>query len=151
MNEYCDNHRLNNLIEIFIKRGTFHEQVYDEASGKYVSHARSLDILRTPTGAYNKCTALVEEFNGFLRQNDIDAKQPLDSQGYPSPADPDLLGYDDRTISGAAAHMLTVVRLDDSIYSIDWTAAQYGYHEFPLVQCFVEGHWQRLNKEVRAA
>jgi hypothetical protein len=55
------------------------------------------------------------------------------------------LGYADRTISGQFDdHIVTVVHDGAARFLVDFTAAQYGYTEFPMVQRLApDGSWQR--------
>jgi hypothetical protein len=47
---------------------------------------------------------------------------------------PEDFGYQDRTVSGHNSHVVALVDLGAETLLVDFTAAQYGYREFPLVQ-----------------
>ena len=53
------------------------------------------------------------------------------------------LGYGDRSISGWEGHTLVLIEHESDIYSVDFTCAQYGYSEFPLVQRLDDTGWVR--------
>lgn len=55
----------------------------------------------------------------------------------------DDLGYEDRPVRGAACHTTTMIYDGEELYSVDFTARQFGYRSFPLVQRRVAGVWQR--------
>lgn len=133
--------RLDALIEAFIRRGIWHESVPDWLDGGNMEIAQSLDLLRTPRGARNKCVAVTGEFNRFLRTEGYPIRQADDD--HLELITPDELGYADRTIYGYNAHTLTITEVFGIPVSIDWAAAQYGYHEFPLVQFRIGKRWQR--------
>lgn len=59
---------------------------------------------------------------------------------------PDALGYSDRTEPGNPydeSHVATFVQGENGVYMIDWTASQFGYREFPMVQKLDNKNWQR--------
>lgn len=47
---------------------------------------------------------------------------------------PEDFGYDDRTVAGLNSHVVCLVELEEERWMVDFTAAQYGYKEFPLLQ-----------------
>ena len=70
------------------------------------------------------CTAYAHELAEFLREHGEDAEVHYVEH-------PFELGYTDRTRIPAEDEGHAVVRV--GLYLIDFTAAQYGYGEFPLV------------------
>ena len=57
----------------------------------------------------------------------------------------DALGYTDWPLSGAPWHTVAIVYSEDEhIFAVDWSARQFGYSEFPLVQRFDGRLWQRV-------
>jgi hypothetical protein len=57
---------------------------------------------------------------------------------------PEDFGYYDRTVAGHNSHVVALVDLGAELVSIDFTAAQYGYPDFPLVQWLQSGDcWSR--------
>ena len=72
---------------------------------------------------------------------------------YPHPSNPllgsdfgpDAYGYTDRRRDSAyPEHSVTIVELDDEVFFVDWTAAQFGYDEFPMVARWDGDRWRRL-------
>lgn len=55
---------------------------------------------------------------------------------------PDWFGYADRPVAGVDRHTAVVVSTAVGTFSVDWTAAQYGYNAAPLVQLRDELHWE---------
>jgi hypothetical protein len=56
---------------------------------------------------------------------------------------PEWVGYHDRPEKGDSGHEVVIVEKDGKTYSVDWTAAQYGYKEFPMVQLLTPQGWNR--------
>jgi hypothetical protein len=56
---------------------------------------------------------------------------------------PDDFGYQDRPLAGNNSHVVCLIDAGDCLYSVDFTASQYGYREFPLVQRLKGGVWER--------
>lgn len=96
----------------------------------------NLELFRDPDRAELMCDLLSEKFAAFLEQHGIEAWATEDGT-------PENWGYHDRSIEGFSRHMVTAVDHNGHGYTIDWTAAQYGYTEFPLVQRLRED-WEDL-------
>jgi hypothetical protein len=64
--------------------------------------------------------------------DEADARSPTFAQ----------MGYGDRQ-PGEPRHLVSKVEMPSGTYLIDWTASQYGYKEFPLVQRLEGDQWQR--------
>jgi hypothetical protein len=143
MAERSGNKQLDALIEAFIRRGTWYESVPDWLNGGHLEVARSLDVLRTPRGASNKCVPVTGEFNRFLQEHGWPASCAGERDDRRAITTPDELGYRDRRLPGYDAHTLTITQAGGLLVAIDWACAQYGYHEFPLVQFLIDGRWQR--------
>lgn len=135
--------RLDAAIEDFIERGLWHVTVMDWLEDRYVDQPRPLAELNTPLGARGRCIPVTVEFNDFLALRGLEAQGPVDGRGLPTAVSPDALGYADRAVGGLHGHTLTLVAWQGELYSVDWTAAQYGYAEFPLVQRFSGQAWER--------
>jgi len=90
--------------------------------------------LEDPALATGECANLAWQFSAFAHAHGLKAKV-LDSS-------PDRLGYDDRPLRGVFAHAVAVVgRL-----AVDFTAAQYGYVELPLIsERRPDGSWQHAS------
>ncbi|MBA3757044.1 MAG: hypothetical protein H0X02_12840, partial [Nitrosomonas sp.] len=56
---------------------------------------------------------------------------------------PEGFGYTDRAVPGYSNHHWVIVETSNGTYGIDFTAAQYGYGEFPMVQRLDNEQWQR--------
>jgi hypothetical protein len=139
---------LDEAIEAFRERGLWHVPVMDWLNDGYVEQARPLEELTTPLGARGNCVHLTEEFNEFLRERGLEALSPADEAGRPTALPPEALGYADRSLAGLPGHTFSVVEAAGALYSVDWTAAQYGYRSFPLVQRFDGRQWRRLGRRV---
>jgi hypothetical protein len=57
----------------------------------------------------------------------------------------DALGYQDRPVRGAPWHTVAIVYAAEQVFAVDWSAHQFGYTEFPLVQRYdpAAKAWQR--------
>lgn len=91
-----------------------------------------LEMLRNPQYSWGYCTFLADDFASFLRQYGIDAQSSDLADTYLFYNDVDEVNPDpdDQPID----HAVTLVSKNGQTYSIDWTASQYGYKEFPMVQ-----------------
>jgi hypothetical protein len=90
-----------------------------------VEHYRDWRAARTA------CNQASCDFATFLTEHGLRA------QSWPSRAD--WLGYEERLATPwhqDDSHVVCAVWLDDRIFTVDWTAAQYGRPEFPLVHEF---------------
>lgn len=133
---------LDALIDEFQYDGVWYVEVYDWLADQYVAKARPLSDLRQPLAARGQCVHVASEFNRFLRERGVEAGLPL-IDGRPCLVPPEALGYADRPLGGLAEHTLSIVPYGSGIYSIDWTASQYGYSEFPLIQKLDGAGWRR--------
>lgn len=117
-----------------------------------------IDMYRNSEDADGHCDEVSEFFAGWLSRHGMKATlsggQTIhDEEGLQQWTTPDALGYEDRpgipnangeVDKGHADHYTTTVHMPSGLYSIDWTASQYGYTEFPLVQKLDDsGGWQR--------
>ena len=133
---------LDALIDEFQHEGVWHVEIYDWSEDRHVTKARPLVELRAPHAARGQCIHVADEFNRFLRERGVAAGLPL-VNGRPMLVVPEALGYANRPRGGLSEHTLSIVRSGSEIYSIDWTASQYGYKEFPLIQRLENGSWRR--------
>lgn len=130
MAERSGNPKLDALIEAYLQ-GPLHQQM-------------KVEMLRDPQWAAGACNHEAQAFAEFLRSRGVEA-ECLSEEGWLA-ASPDDFGYTDRTIPGFDQHDVTYVDLDGQTYMVDWTAAQYGYQEFPMVQRQAvpgEDKWER--------
>ncbi len=127
---------LHDLIRLWLERNP---PLYDWEN-QYVG---DLDSLQYQEGldvqnAQSRCLDVAEQFSDFLHaelnRTDLDILPYILT---PECRDWRYFGYTDRPKpgdSGDDTHTMTIVVDDDGeIYGIDWTAAQYGYHEFPMI------------------
>jgi hypothetical protein len=112
------------------------------------------DLRLSPEDTTGLCTQVTCELVDFLLERELDAvsSEELDSAlpGHPfsglTAHTADAFGYQDRAHdSFFPYHAATVVRDSSGLYLIDFTAGQYGYTEFPLIQRWDEAakRWQR--------
>jgi hypothetical protein len=111
-----------------------------------------------PVREWQRCTAdngychgVSEALAEYLEEHGIHAW--LSDEPWASPNEewaefgansPEELGYDDRELTGAPFHTTTFALIDNFLYSIDYTASQYGYDQFPLIQRWDDAAgWQR--------
>jgi hypothetical protein len=138
MAERTGDPELDMLIEEFKASDPFDRGILDIAQ---------YEELRDPETAEGLCVLLTNAFTGFIRREGIEA-WPADSPGtmggnVPGFFSPDELGYADRKRPGFNSHSAAMVRKDGQTYMIDFTPAQYGYSEFPMVQKLDGQEWQR--------
>lgn len=112
--------------------GFLFEEIWDEELGCVV-----VSDLADPETACGLCDRAAASFNSFCEQYGLEATMT------PFLASPDELGYTDRPVKGGGVHFASIVKHAGDQLMVDWTAAQYGYHEFPLIQRRVNGVWQR--------
>lgn len=103
--------------------------------------------LRERAYAHGRCDDISHQLVDFLHDRDLD--QPW-HEAYVSGDEwengemllericPEDFGYDDRPIEGCNSHILVMVDIHNERFSVDYTAAQYGYSEFPLIQRLLE-------------
>ena len=92
-----------------------------------------LSTLRNPDTAFGLCGDLARDFRVFLADHGINSRV--------LGGDPEAM-YNDIT-EHEGGHAVTEVTMPSGTYMIDWTATQYGYTEFPMVQRLNEGQWER--------
>jgi len=107
-----------------------------------VEYGALVSPLRDPRRAYDQCGNVSHWLSTFLRVGGCEA-------GY-RPYAPQALGYEDAPgVEGLTPfddHVVCFVCAPDeakTIFAVDFTAAQFGYTEFPLVQRLLDGVWQR--------
>jgi hypothetical protein len=130
--------------------------------------------LQKPSVAQGQCGEISWAFSRFLDEHNITSycwiggkpghpwqdqenalsvdpaiKRPRPSDFEVFPWGPTGWGYTDRTRRGERDHDATIVEFNGQTYMVDWTAAQFGYTEFPMVQR-LEGYEdaERLNEEL---
>ena len=115
-----------------------------------------VQLLRRQRYADRRCGEIAEELVDFLRDRGLDKPR---HEAYVSGEEwengemllerdaPEDFGYEDRSIAGCNSHVLVLVDIAGERFSVDYTAAQYGYSEFPLVQRLLDADgddvWQR--------
>lgn len=117
--------QLDDAIEEFLARG-----IYLLGQSTF-----PLEALRRAEKADGICSHIAEQFVEFLCERGFAASTYWQHV--------DWLGYQDRSIYGYHEHCVTWVEAGRVRLAIDWTAAQYGYDSFPLVQRQGPGGWMR--------
>jgi hypothetical protein len=155
MAERTGDPELDALIEKFIEENPDLSEVgsrrYERLPGDL---AWSLDQMREPERAGGMCGVVSTVFGNYLKAHGSRYKATTNgnwsfmNQGvHPGYYSPDELGYTDRPNSGYGGHCVVFIldEQDQPRYSIDFTAAQYGYKEFPMVQRLLPdaNYWQR--------
>lgn len=105
---------------------------------QHVKGEITIDDLKDSKIANGLCHTLALSFQDFAEKNGFKAWLPKKGTGTP-----EAFGYDDRSITGHAGHYWTYVETDDGTYGVDWTAAQYGYEDVPVVQKLTRSGWIR--------
>lgn len=105
---------------------------------QHVKGEITVDDLKDSKIANGLCHTLALSFQDFAEKNGFKAWLPKKGTGTP-----EAFGYDDRSITGHAGHYWTYVETDDGTYGVDWTAAQYGYEDVPVVQKQTRSGWIR--------
>jgi hypothetical protein len=138
---------------------TGHHEI-DALLGEFASN-RWIQSMRKPVEAKGECAKVSEALIDFLNahglyrlggvayRSDVGWLNDSSTLDCDSPEDH---GYSDRPVPGHSSHTAVLLELESELLMIDFTAAQYGYSEFPLVQRLVEGvGWERQwNPQVRA-
>jgi SAM-dependent methyltransferase len=128
---------------------------------------------RNPEDSYGECYEVSDFFANWLYQNypDMDAYLPEDETamegmpwteegrdphphdfGYTDRPGSDIFGYPDDSVKDEdEQHHVVIVKRPSGTYTIDWTASQYGYTEFPMIQRLDQGQWQRQWKSGASA
>lgn len=112
--------------------------MFKQAKFQHVKGHISVEELRDPKIANGLCHTLAKSFANFMTKHGYEAWLPKYGTGTP-----EEFGYTDRAIEGHAGHYWTYIKSGDDTYGVDWTAAQYGYDELPVVQKLTESGWQR--------
>lgn len=140
MAERTGDPELDSLINRFM------EEEYEYLCGGERDPDNRMDY-RKPEDAAGECAEVSEFFANWLIEQGIDAQVSGDrivddelTEDYLSPED---FGYHDRAIPGFENHSATIVWKDGHEYMVDFTASQYGYKEFPMVQRLDGDKWQR--------
>lgn len=129
-----------------------------------VSEAMHEFDYRDPKQAHARCGIVSRAFCDHLRNAGFRAWQSSDvvidaadgseelpmalydwaecSEGYGEK--PESFGYHDRPIRGLDDHEAVFVELAGDYVMVDWSASQYGYADYPLIQRLNEyGEWER--------
>jgi hypothetical protein len=107
-----------------------------------------LSDMRDPEKAEQMCSVISQDFARYIQNHMEESPIPVDVQIKYSPHDtsfrPEHWGYEDRSVEGNPSHTVVQVSFGpDETYMVDFTAAQYGYSEFPMVQKLDGESWQR--------
>ncbi len=127
---------LHDLICLWLDRNPplYDEEQYYIGDLESMRYQEGLDT----QNAQSHCSDVADQFSDFLRR-ELHITNP-DIQPYiftPEERTWQYFGYTDRSElgnEGDDSHTMTViVDNDGEIYGIDWTAAQYGYRDFPMI------------------
>lgn len=125
MAEQSGDPELDRLISEF-KTGTWKNLYGDQDQ---------IEALKNPATALYQCNQLSNQFTKFLRDNGV--KSMAHEANVKK-------WYDDAPEDGFPVHAVTVVEMPSGVYSVDWTASQYGYRDdFPMVQKMNNNYWMR--------
>lgn len=109
---------------------------------------RPVEDFRAAAVADENCSVVATQFTDFLRERGLRAHTGLPGHDLCGEMHPDAWGYRDRPVSGWGSHAATTCEISGETYMVDWTAAQYGYSEFPMIQVMsFDGNppsWMRL-------
>jgi hypothetical protein len=115
--------------------------------------------LRDPAKADGCCQEVTQDLIDYLRllggfdkpgrEAYISGDEWLDGEMIRDYDSPDDFGYTDRTRQGQNSHVVCFVDIGEETFAIDFTAAQYGYDAFPLVQRLTRGPSQDEDAWVR--
>ncbi len=125
---------LDNAIEAFMAQ--YEYQPKQDWGGMKAYAPTAWADLQTAEGAHGRCYELAEEFAQYCQERGLNATTS-DGTG------PEDFGYHDRTIPGLDSHHWTWVTTPEGEFGVDWTAAQFGYSEFPMVQRRDGNKWNR--------
>jgi hypothetical protein len=135
--------RIDALIEQFrsmnVNRSYFIEWQWDPPVSAFAPGPRTL--------AMGACGSVSMAFNDLLAEHGLEVDlyhmAEDDPSGLVSWMDAGYHDEYDGALSEAEGHTVSLVSAGRRQYLIDWTAAQFGCTEFPLVQWREGGHWVR--------
>jgi hypothetical protein len=99
---------------------------YDSYCGSH----RALEELVSREGANCMCERVASDFTGYVCQYAREHELNIDADTWYN-VPPRNLGYTEREW---LLHTVSRVYLEDDVYIVDWTAAQYGESSFPVVK-----------------
>lgn len=145
--------QIDRLIDEFVAADPLFEEIVDE-DDEFAAEAwyGPLSEMRDPVIADGFCTQAAYELAEFLSDRGVDAcsSEEMDSAlaGHPfsglAAHTPEAFGITPTRSNGMPTHAATIVRDGDTLFSVDFTAAQYGdTGEWPLVQRWDGERWQR--------
>jgi rubrerythrin len=107
----------------------------------YLQDRENMESLRDPNMSAGGCVEMARDMANFLKEHGIAATTAQTERG--DDIFPQELGYGDLSHPDDGPHDLTIVERPSGTYAIDWTASQYGYKEFPMVQRLNDKGWER--------
>ncbi len=118
----------------------------DKASA--TARVEDLSLLKLPNYASGRCQMVATDFTSYVKARGIEAETVQEDDEDP-PYDK-AFGYNDRSLDpGFGNHFATVVHSGRDVYTIDWTASQFGYREFPRIQKLLNGRYFCINPSGR--
>jgi hypothetical protein len=158
MAERSGDPQLDQLIEEFMSGHYDSDQYGWSANGDAQSNPETaigeyypVEDLRHPDVAYYQCDSLSKTFIQFLKERGIEASTSImandphpDTSKYPSFEEHGYGDVSDTDVGEQSpGHCVVKIEMPSGAYSVDWTASQYGYQQFPMVQKLNVGGWQR--------
>jgi hypothetical protein len=137
MAERTGDPELDKLIEEFAN----HDMLWPD------DEALPISEMRDRRKAKGMCGEVTTAFQAFVWHETDGAIYPDNvemSDGASDARSPTFeeMGYGDHK-PGEPRHLVSKFEMPSGTYLIDWTASQYGYKEFPMVQRLDAGQWQR--------
>lgn len=126
--------KLGELIDAYLREdATIHDDLLVDEEGRRVHELRDNALAAGWCGVVSQHFIKWLARQGVRRVKEIDDEDDIEA----------TLGYDDRPVSDGDSHSVVQVKIGSQTYMVDWTAAQFGYEEFPMVQRRVRNKWCR--------
>jgi hypothetical protein len=111
----------------------------------------TLDQMQNGSLAFNNCGPISHEFEEFVRQRAPEIEIVSEQDAGFSYGGPSEWGYQDATDGDPdGEHRAALLKVNGETFMVDWTATQYGYEQWPLVQKLVDPNelkWERLSND----
>ena len=136
--------RIKNELHEYIAKRTMAERTGDsELDALIEEFERHIEPseLWLACEAEGECDDVSQEFVRWLMERGIKAETT--TMENENPGDYDANGYADVPENVRTWHTVVWVERPTGTFIIDWTAAQYGYQEYPMIQRLDNSGWQR--------
>jgi hypothetical protein len=97
--------------------------------------------VETAADAEGKCDEISKRFVSYLEKQGIKAETTTMESEWPD--DYENSGYGDVPKHMRSWHTVVWIERPSGTYQVDFTASQYGYDEFPMVQRLAPSGWER--------